>query len=97
MWAIFAAPLLMSVDLRTLKPDYKAILKNRKIIAVNQDPLGIQVGRQRQVVSVKTLTLLVVTGEKNLQAKRDRDLGPAHHASLQVSRPGTVLLAGRGV
>ena len=44
MWAIFAAPLLMSVDLRTLKPDYKAILKNKKIIAVNQDPLGIQVG-----------------------------------------------------
>jgi len=32
----------MSVDLRTLKPDYKAILKNKKIIAVNQDPLGIQ-------------------------------------------------------
>merc|ERR1719445_951744 len=28
--------------LRTLKPDYKAILKNKKIIAVNQDPLGIQ-------------------------------------------------------
>jgi len=42
MWAIFAAPLLMSVDLRTLKPDYKAILKNKAIIAVNQDPLGIQ-------------------------------------------------------
>jgi alpha-N-acetylgalactosaminidase len=42
MWAIFAAPLLMSVDLRTLKPDYKAILQNKKIIAVNQDRLGIQ-------------------------------------------------------
>ena len=42
MWAIFAAPLLMSVDLRTIKPDYKAILQNRHIIAVNQDRLGIQ-------------------------------------------------------
>lgn len=42
MWAIFAAPLLMSVDLRTIKPDYKAILQNKKIIAVNQDLLGIQ-------------------------------------------------------
>jgi len=42
MWAIFAAPLLMSVDLRTIKKDYKDILKNRAIIAVNQDPLGIQ-------------------------------------------------------
>lgn len=35
-----AAPLLMSVDLRTIRPEFKAILKNRKIIAVDQDPLG---------------------------------------------------------
>ncbi|VEN45457.1 unnamed protein product [Callosobruchus maculatus] len=42
IWAILAAPLLMSVDLRTIKPEYKAILQNRKIIAVDQDPLGIQ-------------------------------------------------------
>jgi len=42
MWAIFAAPLLMSVDLRTIKPDYRAILQNKKIISVNQDRLGIQ-------------------------------------------------------
>ncbi|XP_011298198.1 alpha-N-acetylgalactosaminidase [Fopius arisanus] len=42
LWAIFAAPLLMSVDLRTIRPEFKAILQNRKIIAVNQDPLGIQ-------------------------------------------------------
>ena len=42
MWAIWAAPLLMSVDLRTIKSDYAAILKNRKLIAVNQDILGIQ-------------------------------------------------------
>ena len=47
MWAIFAAPLLMSVDLRTIKQDYKAILKNKKIIAVNQDLLGIQVNISR--------------------------------------------------
>ncbi|RXG73716.1 Alpha-N-acetylgalactosaminidase [Armadillidium vulgare] len=42
LWTIFAAPLLMSVDLRTIKPDYKAILQNAAVIAVNQDPLGIQ-------------------------------------------------------
>jgi alpha-N-acetylgalactosaminidase len=41
LWAILAAPLLMSVDLRTIRPEYKAILQNRKIIAVDQDPLGI--------------------------------------------------------
>ncbi|CAG9128729.1 hypothetical protein JYU34_010077 [Plutella xylostella] len=42
IWAILAAPLLMSVDLRTIRPEYKAILQNRKIIDVDQDPLGIQ-------------------------------------------------------
>lgn len=42
LWAIMAAPLLMSVDLRTIRPEFKAILQNQKIIAVDQDPLGIQ-------------------------------------------------------
>lgn len=42
LWAILAAPLLMSVDLRTIRPEYKAILQNKKIIDVDQDPLGIQ-------------------------------------------------------
>ncbi|XP_012269897.1 alpha-N-acetylgalactosaminidase isoform X2 [Athalia rosae] len=42
LWSIIAAPLFMSVDLRTIRPEYKAILQNRKIIAVDQDPLGIQ-------------------------------------------------------
>lgn len=50
MWAILAAPLLMSVDLRTIRPEYKAILQNRKIIAVDQDPLGIQGRRIYKVI-----------------------------------------------
>lgn len=40
LWAIMAAPLLMSVDLRSIRPEYKAILQNKKIIAVDQDTLG---------------------------------------------------------
>lgn len=52
LWAIWASPLLMSVDLRTIKPDYKAILQNRKIIAVNQDILGIQ---GRRIYKVNTV------------------------------------------
>lgn len=51
IWAILAAPLLMSVDLRTIRPEYKAILQNRKIISVDQDPLGIQ---GRRIYKVKT-------------------------------------------
>ncbi|XP_051877303.1 alpha-galactosidase A isoform X2 [Pristis pectinata] len=42
LWAIMAAPLLMSNDLRNINPDSKALLQNQYIIAINQDPLGIQ-------------------------------------------------------
>ncbi|KAI9553546.1 hypothetical protein GHT06_021464 [Daphnia sinensis] len=42
MWAILASPLFMSVDLRTIRPEMKAILQNKNVIAVNQDELGIQ-------------------------------------------------------
>lgn len=54
IWAILAAPLLMSVDLRSIRPEYKAILQNRKIIAVDQDPLGIQ-GRRIYKVAAEEL------------------------------------------
>lgn len=50
IWSILAAPLLMSVDLRSIRPEYKAILQNRKIIAVDQDPLGIQGRRIYKVI-----------------------------------------------
>lgn len=42
LWAIFAAPLLMSNDLRTISAEAKEILLNTEVIAVNQDPLGKQ-------------------------------------------------------
>ncbi len=42
MWAIMSSPLLMSVDLRTIRPEFKEILQNSELIAVNQDPMGVQ-------------------------------------------------------
>lgn len=42
IWSILAAPLLMSVDLRTIRPEFKDILQNKRIIDVDQDPLGLQ-------------------------------------------------------
>ncbi|XP_037531635.1 alpha-galactosidase A [Nematolebias whitei] len=42
LWAIMAAPLLMSNDLRDICPRSKALLQNKHIIAINQDPLGTQ-------------------------------------------------------
>lgn len=42
VWAILAAPFLISNDLRKISPEIKELLLNREIIAINQDPLGIQ-------------------------------------------------------
>lgn len=41
LWAIMASPLLMSNDLRQIKREFLDLLKNEKVIAVNQDPLGM--------------------------------------------------------
>ncbi|SEO77327.1 Alpha galactosidase A [Luteibacter sp. UNC138MFCol5.1] len=42
LWSIMAAPLLIGTDLRTIKPDALAILLNKDVIAIDQDPLGVQ-------------------------------------------------------
>ncbi|XP_039074018.1 alpha-galactosidase A isoform X2 [Hyaena hyaena] len=48
LWAIMAAPLLMSNDLRHISPQAKALLQDKDVIAINQDPLGKQGYRLRK-------------------------------------------------
>lgn len=40
IWAVIAAPLIMTNDLESVRPEIKELLLNRDIISVNQDPLG---------------------------------------------------------
>jgi hypothetical protein len=42
MWAIMAAPLIAGNDLRSMSTSVKAVLTASEVIAVNQDPLGVQ-------------------------------------------------------
>jgi alpha-galactosidase len=42
LWAAMAAPLLIGTDLRAATPETMEILLNREVIAVDQDPLGVQ-------------------------------------------------------
>ena len=41
-WCLLAAPLLSGNDLRNMSPDIAAILTNKDVIALDQDPLGKQ-------------------------------------------------------
>jgi alpha-galactosidase len=47
MWALFASPLMAGNDVRHTPKDVLDVLTNREVIAVNQDPLGIQGRRVR--------------------------------------------------
>lgn len=40
LWTIFAAPLLMSNDLRTISPQFRELLLNKEVININQDTSG---------------------------------------------------------
>ena len=40
LWAMFAAPLLLSADLRNISAAARATLQNQGAIIINQDPLG---------------------------------------------------------
>jgi alpha-galactosidase len=40
LWAILAAPLISGNDLRDMRPEIRAILTNKEVITVDQDPLG---------------------------------------------------------
>ncbi|KAM7395555.1 hypothetical protein PAMA_007025 [Pampus argenteus] len=51
LWAIMAAPLFMSNDLRTISSKARSILQNKMAISINQDPLGIQ---GRRIVKEKS-------------------------------------------
>jgi alpha-galactosidase len=42
MWAIVAAPLMIGSDPRKLSPGLVRMLENPRVIAVDQDPLGVQ-------------------------------------------------------
>lgn len=42
LWCLQCAPLIIGADLRTIAPQHLDILKQERLIAVNQDPLGIQ-------------------------------------------------------
>ncbi|KAI6198601.1 Alpha-galactosidase [Aphelenchoides besseyi] len=54
VWSAWSAPLIMSNDLRVLESELRDILQNKRVIAVDQDPLGIMakmVNEQNKVLT----------------------------------------------
>jgi alpha-galactosidase len=55
LWAMMTAPLLIGTDLRTIKPPFLDILLNKEVIAIDQDPAGIQGRRIRTTHGVHVI------------------------------------------
>lgn len=53
LWSLLAAPLFSSTDLTKLTKAQLAVLTNREVIAVDQDPKGIQGRRINQIGPVQ--------------------------------------------
>ncbi len=49
MWVMACSPLMIGCDIRALDKDTAALLLNREVLAVNQDPLGKPARRVRQM------------------------------------------------
>ncbi|KAL5828142.1 hypothetical protein ACOSQ4_019939 [Xanthoceras sorbifolium] len=47
IWAISKAPLLLGCDVRNITKETMQIISNQEVIAVNQDPLGVQAKKVR--------------------------------------------------
>jgi alpha-galactosidase len=54
MWAMMAAPLITGNDLRSMSPATKETLTNREVLAIDQDPLGVQGFRYAAKDSLET-------------------------------------------
>jgi alpha-galactosidase len=81
LWASFSAPLIISADVPNLSPEVISYLTNKDIIAVDQDPLGLQATLVSQDGTFDVLTKSLSNGDRLLTV-----LNRGHHpASTSVS------------
>jgi len=95
MWCLLAAPLLAGNDLRSMSAETKEILTNKEVIAIDQDPLGIEGRRVRKNGDTEVWSRQLADGsravallnrsseEKSIQAMWT-DLGYPEHAEAGV-------------
>jgi alpha-galactosidase len=78
MWALFSAPLLAGNDLGNMSAATKEILMNKEVIAIDQDPLGVQGHRVKK------------TGDLEVWSKQLADGGRAVALLNRSDKPATI-------
>ncbi|XP_041984557.1 alpha-N-acetylgalactosaminidase-like isoform X2 [Aricia agestis] len=82
IWSILAAPLLVSVDLATIRPEFKEILLNKEIIAIDQDVMGKQGLRVWREKNIEIWTRELFDGSYAIAFVNQRDDGAPHSVSV---------------
>ena len=106
LWAMLAAPLLAGNDLPNMKPEIKAILTNRDVIAIDQDKLGKQGSRGYSEGEVEVWTRHLAGGALAIAVFNTADNGrfashPFHlnlaRLGLEGAQAGKDLWTGKGI
>jgi alpha-galactosidase len=85
LWCMACSPLMIGCDVRTLESDSAALLMNREVLDVNQDPLGIPAKRVKQI------------GSCDVWTRRLADSSVAVGVINRGSRPENVTLRARDI
>ncbi|HTV24400.1 MAG TPA: NPCBM/NEW2 domain-containing protein, partial [Polyangiaceae bacterium] len=90
MWAMMAAPLIIGTDLRVATEETLSILEDREIIALNQDPLGVQAAVVFDEAGLMVLSKPLQSGERAVALYNSTDVQalvslPAAEAGLAAA------------
>jgi alpha-galactosidase len=101
LWVLLAAPLLAGNDLSKMPPETAAILTNKEVIAIDQDPLGKQGDRVSAVGPVEIWAKPLKGGDKAVGPLQPRRHSAARHVEVERCgfsrrRKGARHLAGKG-
>jgi alpha-galactosidase len=66
LWALLAAPLLAGNDIASMSADTRSILLNKDVIAVDQDPLGIQGHRVKKTGDLEVWSKQMADGGRTV-------------------------------
>jgi alpha-galactosidase len=64
LWSMMAAPLILGTDVRSMSQSMSDIVTNRAVIAIDQDPLGIQASVVFRHGDGEVLTKLLANGDR---------------------------------
>jgi alpha-galactosidase len=95
MWCLLAAPLMAGNDIRSMTPQIHDILTNKEVIAIDQDPAGIEGHRVKRGEGLevwareladggRAVALLNRTGSPATIAASWTDIGYPEHLSAKV-------------